>query len=68
VHRKLPQISRCLRHRASHLKEGSASETTARVALMQDLNGLIDPASQWTLTEATVINDNGWIAGYGIRV
>jgi probable HAF family extracellular repeat protein len=30
-----------------------------------DLNSLIGPTSGWTLTEATAINDNGWIVGYG---
>jgi probable HAF family extracellular repeat protein len=33
--------------------------------VMQDLNNLIDPASGWTLTSATGINDNGWICGTG---
>jgi probable HAF family extracellular repeat protein len=32
---------------------------------MADLNLLIDPTSGWTLTEATAINNNGWIVGYG---
>ena len=34
--------------------------------LMTDLNTLIDPTSGWTLESAQAINDNGWIAGYGI--
>jgi probable HAF family extracellular repeat protein len=32
---------------------------------MVDLNSLIDPASGWTLTSATAINDSGWIVGNG---
>jgi probable HAF family extracellular repeat protein len=32
---------------------------------MTDLNSLIDPASGWTLAEATAINDSGWIVGLG---
>jgi probable HAF family extracellular repeat protein len=32
---------------------------------MVDLNTLIDPNSGWTLTEATAINDDGWIVGRG---
>ncbi len=32
---------------------------------MQDLNDLIDPASGWTLEEATDINDRSQIVGYG---
>jgi len=32
---------------------------------MLDLNNLIDPASGWTLTGATGINDSGQIVGYG---
>ena len=32
---------------------------------MTDLNTLIDPSSGWMLEEATGINDNGWIVGYG---
>jgi len=34
--------------------------------VMTDLNTLIDPASGWTLTNATGINNNGWIIGNGI--
>lgn len=34
---------------------------------MTDLNSLIDPRSGWTLETATAINDNGWIAGWGIN-
>jgi uncharacterized membrane protein len=30
-----------------------------------DLNTLIAPSSGWVLTNATCINNNGWIAGYG---
>ncbi len=30
-----------------------------------DLNTLIDPSSGWILKEATCINNNGWIVGYG---
>ena len=33
---------------------------------MQDLNSMIDPASNWTLESANAINDNGQIVGYGI--
>ncbi len=32
---------------------------------MTDLNSLIDPASGWTLVQATAINDSGQIVGYG---
>jgi probable HAF family extracellular repeat protein len=32
---------------------------------MLNLNGLIPPSSGWQLTEATAINDNGWIVGQG---
>jgi len=32
-----------------------------------DLNTLIDPESNWTLYNAYDINNNGWIAGYGIH-
>lgn len=32
---------------------------------MQDLNDLIPPRTGWLLSEATGINDNGQIAGYG---
>ena len=32
---------------------------------LTDLNTLIDPASGWHLQEATDINDNGQIVGYG---
>ena len=32
---------------------------------MKDLNSLIDPASGWTLYEATAINNSGWIVGTG---
>jgi probable HAF family extracellular repeat protein len=32
---------------------------------MQNLNGLIDTASGWTITDATDINDLGQIVGYG---
>ena len=34
--------------------------------VMTDLNTLIDPASGWTLKNATGINNNGWIIGNGI--
>ena len=34
---------------------------------MTDLNTLIDTSSRWTLEEATAINDNGWIVGYGLN-
>jgi probable HAF family extracellular repeat protein len=34
---------------------------------MVDLNSLVDPASGWTLVEATAINDAGQIAGYGLN-
>ena len=30
-----------------------------------NLNDLIDPSSGWILKEATCINNNGWIVGYG---
>jgi probable HAF family extracellular repeat protein len=30
-----------------------------------DLNTLIDPSSGWILKEASCINNNGWIVGYG---
>ena len=30
-----------------------------------NLNTLIDPSSGWILKEATCINNNGWIVGYG---
>ena len=33
--------------------------------LMQDLNKLIDPSLGWNLTNATAVNDQGWIVGYG---
>lgn len=33
---------------------------------MVDLNSLIDPASGWVLQNATAINNNGQIAGYGL--
>ncbi len=32
---------------------------------MQDLNSLIPPSAGWVLNDATGINDNGQIAGYG---
>lgn len=32
---------------------------------MRNLNSLIPPGSGWRLREATAINDNGWIAGWG---
>jgi hypothetical protein len=34
---------------------------------MQDLNGLIDPASGWTLLQANGIDDRGQIVGVGFR-
>ncbi|HEY3242561.1 MAG TPA: DUF3466 family protein, partial [Phycisphaerae bacterium] len=34
---------------------------------MHDLNELIPPSSGWTLTEATDINDAGWIVGHGLH-
>jgi probable HAF family extracellular repeat protein len=34
---------------------------------MMDLNTLIDPASNWVLTNATCISNNGWIVGDGIN-
>jgi probable HAF family extracellular repeat protein len=33
--------------------------------VMTDLNDLLPPGSGWTLTEATAINDQGQIVGYG---
>ena len=33
---------------------------------MTDLNSLTS-SSGWTLSDATAINDNGWIAGYGLN-
>ena len=33
--------------------------------MMQDLNTLIDPTSQWNLATATGINDSGQIVGFG---
>ncbi len=33
--------------------------------VMQDLNAFIDPLSEWTLLQATGINDRGQIAGTG---
>lgn len=33
---------------------------------MVDLNSLIDPNSGWILQDATAINDNGQIAGFGL--
>ncbi len=30
-----------------------------------DLNTLIDPTSGWILTQASSVNNNGWITGYG---
>ena len=32
-----------------------------------DLNDLISSSSRWTLENATGINDNGWIVGFGIN-
>ena len=32
-----------------------------------DLNTLLDPSSGWTLTNASDINNDGWIVGYGIN-
>jgi probable HAF family extracellular repeat protein len=32
-----------------------------------DLNNLISPSLGWELREASCINDNGWIVGYGIN-
>ena len=34
--------------------------------VMNDLNGLIDPTSGWTIVEATAINGRGQIAGFGL--
>jgi probable HAF family extracellular repeat protein len=34
---------------------------------MVDLNTLIAPSSGWNLYEATAINDNGWIVGWGFN-
>ena len=34
---------------------------------MTDLNSLISPSSGWTLLDATAVNDNGQIAGYGVN-
>jgi hypothetical protein len=31
-----------------------------------DLNTLIDPSSNWTLTRARAITDNGWVTGFGL--
>jgi hypothetical protein len=31
-----------------------------------DLNTRIDPASNWTLTRARAISDNGWVVGFGL--
>ncbi|MEO6434790.1 MAG: hypothetical protein ABIP55_03375, partial [Tepidisphaeraceae bacterium] len=31
-----------------------------------DLNTLISPGSNWTLTRARAISDNGWIVGFGL--
>jgi probable HAF family extracellular repeat protein len=48
------------------------SSTTFRAFLysngtMIDLNTLIDPSSGWTLQDATAINDQGQIVGFGIN-
>ncbi len=34
---------------------------------MSDLNSFVDPLLGFTLTDATAINDNGWIVGYGLN-
>jgi probable HAF family extracellular repeat protein/autotransporter-associated beta strand protein len=34
---------------------------------LTDLNALIDPSSGWTLEQATAINDNGQVAGWGLN-
>jgi probable HAF family extracellular repeat protein len=36
-------------------------------AVLTDLNSLVSPTSGWTLEDATAINDNGQIVGYGIN-
>ena len=41
---------------------GLVSEPLYQVA---DLNRLIDPASDWVLEDATAVNDNGSIVGWG---
>jgi probable HAF family extracellular repeat protein len=35
--------------------------------VMRDLNDLVDAGSDWTLTSASAVNDNGDIVGVGIR-
>ncbi len=35
--------------------------------VMEDLNNLIDPALNWSLTSAQSINDTGQIVGYGVE-
>jgi hypothetical protein len=35
---------------------------------MYDLNSLVDPGSDWTITMARDINELGWIAASGINL
>ncbi len=49
--------------------DNSPSNTHAFIysnGTMTDLNTLIEPNSGWTLSDATAINNSGWIVGYGI--
>ena len=52
---------------ATHAYVWTPAEPNSASGTMADLNGLMNGSLGWTLTEATGINDNGWIAGYGIN-
>jgi len=45
---------------------GSSAAVLYRAGAMENLNGLIDPASRWKLTDVQAINDEGQIVGFGI--
>ena len=58
---------------SSNLDRDPAAKPTADLhafvasgGAMQDLNGMIDPASGWTLLQANGINDRGQIVGIGV--
>jgi probable HAF family extracellular repeat protein len=51
----------------SYIADGSTHAFMYDSGFMIDLNTLIDPYSNWTLTNPFSINDKGWIVGYGIN-
>lgn len=50
---------------ASTAGEATRHAFVASIGAIQDLNDLIPTGSGWELSEATAINDNGWIVGSG---